>query len=133
MAEKYLIDTNIFLEVMLSRRKKAECANFLRMLRDGRANGFVTDFSIHSMMIILENFKKREELKNFLKSLFGYRGLKVYSTSIHDEVTAVDICSENKLDLEDAIQYSAALSLGVDAILSLDKHFEDLEIPRKEP
>jgi len=41
----YLVDTNIFLEVMLSRRRKDECKLFLKMLRDGEILGTVTDFS----------------------------------------------------------------------------------------
>lgn len=129
----YLVDTNIFLEVMLSREKKGRCTDFLGLLRDGKENGFVTDFSIHSIMIILENLGKRNELKTFLSSLTGYKGMKIYSTTVQDEILAVDICSEKKLDVEDSIQYSAALSIDADAIVSLDQHFDGLEIPRKEP
>ncbi|MBO3754126.1 MAG: hypothetical protein FGF53_04520 [Candidatus Brockarchaeota archaeon] len=40
---------------------------------------------------------------------------------------------EKRLDLEDAIQYSAAMSLRVKAIVSFDKHFDGLEVPRAEP
>ncbi len=129
----YLVDTNIFLEVMLSREKKGQCADFLGLLRDAKETGFVTDFSIHSIMIILEKLGKRNDLKTFLRSLTGYRGMKIYSTTVQDEILAVDICSEKKLDIEDSIQYSAALSIDADAIVSLDQHFDGLEIPRKEP
>ena len=31
----YLVDANIFLEVLLSRARKGECMRFLRSLRDG--------------------------------------------------------------------------------------------------
>jgi predicted nucleic acid-binding protein len=37
------------------------------------------------------------------------------------------------MDIDDAIQYSVALSLNVDAIVSFDKHFNELKMPRKEP
>jgi predicted nucleic acid-binding protein len=39
---------------------------------------------------------------------------------------------EKELDIEDAIQYSSALTLKVEGIVSLDKHFDKLDIPRIE-
>ena len=50
-----------------------------------------------------------------------------------DEVNAAEIALKQKLDMDDAIQYSTALSLNVEAIVSFDKHFENLTVPRKEP
>ncbi len=50
----YLIDTNIFLEVMLSRGRKEYCKELLRRLRDGREEGIVTDFTIHSIIVIMD-------------------------------------------------------------------------------
>jgi predicted nucleic acid-binding protein len=35
--------------------------------------------------------------------------------------------------MDDAIQYSAALSVKAEYIVSYDKHFDGLEIPRKTP
>ncbi len=43
----YLVDTNIFLEVLLSGGRKEECKIFLSLLRNGEKIGVVTDFSIH--------------------------------------------------------------------------------------
>jgi uncharacterized protein len=129
----YLVDTNIFLEVLLSRAKKEECKNFLKSLRDGEKSGIVTDFSIHSIIVIMSNFNKLNELKTFLLSLIAYKGLQIYSTTINDEVKAVEIATTHNLDMDDAIQYSTALSANADAILSFDKHFSSLNIPREEP
>ncbi|MFQ5816240.1 MAG: PIN domain nuclease, partial [Candidatus Hydrothermarchaeaceae archaeon] len=64
----YLIDTNIFLEVMLSRSKGRECEGFLDPLKSGEKRGFVTDFSIHSIIVIMGSYGKKRELKEFLKS-----------------------------------------------------------------
>lgn len=61
----FLVDTNIFLEVMLSRSKEEECERFLDQLKTGEELGFVTDFSIHSILIILGNLGKKGELKTF--------------------------------------------------------------------
>ena len=35
--------------------------------------------------------------------------------------------------MDDSIQYSTALELNVEAIISFDKHFDNLKIARKEP
>jgi len=118
---------------MLSRRRRDECKRFLKMLRDGVILGAVTDFSIHSIMVLLDSLNRPEKLKTFLLSLTGYRGLTVHHTSIAEEVRAVELAQKKKLDIDDAIQYAVALSIGADAIVSFDKDFNNLEIPRLEP
>jgi len=129
----YLVDTNIFLEVLLARGRRRECKEFLKLLRDGRVDGIVTDFTLHSIIVLMDHLKKLDELKIFLSSLRGYKGLHVYTTSLIDEVNAVDVAVENGLDMDDAIQYAVALKLNVKAIVSFDKHFDNLKIPRLEP
>jgi len=129
----YLIDTNIFLEAMLSRSRAQECIELLKMLKDGKIEGVVTDFAIHSIMILLERFKRLNELKRFLQSLVLYKGLHVYITSITDEIKAIELALETGLDIDDAIQYAVALSIDAEAIISFDRHFDNLKIPRKEP
>ncbi|MEM2107089.1 MAG: hypothetical protein QXV46_04665 [Candidatus Bathyarchaeia archaeon] len=49
-----------------------------------------------------------------------------------DEINAIEISYENNLDLDDAIQYTAALALEVDGIISFDRHFDKLRILRIE-
>jgi len=129
----YLVDTNIFLEVLLSQRRKDECKKFLGMLRDGKVEGVVTDFTIHSIIVLMDGFGKLDELKVFLSSLTAYKGLYVYTTSIFDEVDAIKVAKKNNLDMDDAIQYVVALSINADAIVSFDRDFDNLRIPRKEP
>jgi predicted nucleic acid-binding protein len=129
----YLIDTNIFLEVMLRRSRSLECKELLKMLRDGRVKGVVTDFTVYSIMILLGKLGKLDELRNFLLSLTAYKGLYVYNTSISEKIKAINIAGETGLDIDDAIQYAIALSVNAEAIISFDKHFDNLKIPRKEP
>lgn len=129
----YLVDTNIFLEVLLSRPRKEECKKLLKTLRDGKNSGIITDFTIHSIIVIMDELKKHNELKKFLLSLTAYKGLHVYQTNIADEAKATELATAQKLDMDDAIQYSSALSANADAIISFDKHFNGLKIPRVEP
>ena len=61
-------------------------------------------------MVVMYNLAKLPELKVFLLSLTAYKGLHVYHTTITDELNAGNTAMEQKLDLDDAIQYCAALS-----------------------
>jgi predicted nucleic acid-binding protein len=93
----------------------------------------VTDFTVHSIMVTMYNFQRLEGLKVFLSSLTGYKGLRIYPTNLSNEIRATELSAENKLDMDDAIQYSIALATNVEAIVSFDRHFNKLNIPRKEP
>ncbi|MEM2910824.1 MAG: type II toxin-antitoxin system VapC family toxin [Nitrososphaerota archaeon] len=128
----HLIDTNIFLEVLLGRERSEECKQLLRLVRDGKINALVTDFTIHSMIVLMDGFKRLDALKTFLASLTAYRGLKIHYTSLADELTAVEIALTQGLDMDDAIQYSAALSSNAESIVSFDKHLDGLKTPRNE-
>jgi predicted nucleic acid-binding protein len=128
-----LIDSNIFIEVLLAQAKKGPCERFLGEVRDGKKIGIITDFSIHSIIVIMSNLKRIKELELFLLSLTAYKGLKIYHTTLSDEINATQTALSERLDMDDAIQYSAALSLNAEAIVSLDRHFDNLKIPRQEP
>ncbi len=129
----YLIDANIFLEVMLRRSRSSECKELLKRLRDGKVKGVVTDFTIYSIMMLLGKLHKHDALRNFLLSLAAYRGLSIYNTTISEKIKAVEIAKEIGLDIDDAIQYTVALSINAKAIITFDKHFNNLKIPRIEP
>ena len=129
----YIVDTNIFLEVLLAQNRKDECEDFLNSLRTGKKTGIITDFTVHSIIVIMSNFNRIRELKLFLFSLTAYKGLKIYHITLTNEINAAEIALNQNLDMDDAIQYSTALALNVEAIVSLDKHFNNLKIPRKEP
>lgn len=129
----YLVDTNIFLEVLLSGGRKEECKIFLSLLRNGEKIGVITDFSIHSILVIMEGFNRRRELKLFLTSLLDYKGLRIYNTTLMDELSAIDLSYELNLDMDDSIQYHVATMLKADGIVSFDRHFDGLKISRLEP
>ncbi len=129
----HLVDTNVFLEVMLSGPRKNVCKRFLNLLGKGEKKGIITDFSVYSIMIIMGGFMKKRELRTFLTSLSAYKGLNIYTTTLREKVKAVDASVEKGLDIDDSIQYSVALTLGVKGIVSFDKHFNGLDIPKLDP
>lgn len=129
----YLVDTNIFLEVLLSGARKERCKALLMELRDGVKRAIVTDLTIHSIVVIMDRLERLRELRTFLESLPSYKGLHIHHTTLRDEIRAVEIAGEKGLDMDDAIQFSSALTVKAEAIISYDKHFDGLEMPRIEP
>ena len=128
-----LIDTNIFLEVMLGQSKRKACAEFLNAVKTGEQNAAVTDFSLYSIIIILDRRGKLRELDRFLRSLSAYKGLTLYATTLQDKVEAVQLAADGEFDVDDAVQYASAMKLRVKAVVSLDRDFDNRKIPRRDP
>ena len=127
-----LVDTNIFLEVLLGRTRADECANLLNGMSSGETQGVVTRFSVHAIEAILSD-KGEEELTAFLRGLDQTHGLTVHDTSTTDEVAVSLLKGKIGKDFDDSLQYYVAKKLGVQSIVSFDKDFDGLDIPRREP
>jgi len=121
----YLIDTNIFLEVLLGRENKEECISLLRMIESGELKAFTTSFMIHSIEVMMDHFKKQKELKIFLETIRDFRGLNIYYTNIEDEISVIDEMKEG-LDFDDALQSYVAKKLNL-RLVSFDKHFDGIK------
>ena len=50
-----LIDTNIFLELLLGQEKADECQKFLEMVSEGELEAVATKFSVHAIEEILND------------------------------------------------------------------------------
>jgi len=125
-----LVDTNIFLELFLGQEKAEECEKFLQKISNGELEAVISKFTIHAIEAILNN---SEPILAFLRNVQGSLGLNVYETSIEDEMAASMLMNKIKLDFDDTIQYYLAKKLGAEAIVSYDKHFDNLDVKRKEP
>jgi predicted nucleic acid-binding protein len=126
-----LIDTNVFVEILLGRGRAKECKELLDRISRGEADGAVTHFAIHAIEAIMG--RNKLDISPFLRTVEQSAGLIVYDTSVSDEVAACILMREIGRDFDDALQYYVAKKLGVDGIVTFDKDFEDLDIPRYEP
>ena len=63
MALKYLIDTNIILEILLQQEKSEKCKEFLSQNFSECA---ISDFSLHSIGVLLFRFKKPTVYNSFI-------------------------------------------------------------------
>jgi len=128
----YLIDTNIFLEVLLEQERTEECKELLNKVLEGELTAFVTSFSLHSIAIIMEKLKDLSAYQIFVETISEFKGIIFYSPSIHDEIGICKIAKEESLDFDDALHYYTAKKFGL-TIISFDKHFDNKEIKRIEP
>jgi predicted nucleic acid-binding protein len=133
----YLIDTNIFLEVLLKRKRKEDCKIFLRKVKNGELTAVFSHFSLYSIEILLTSQKKYHALRKFLMSLTRYKGLIIYNTKVSDQLKIVELIKKYSLDFDDALQLCVALMNQITIIVSFDGHFDkdfkDIEFKRVEP
>ena len=122
----YLIDTNIFLEVLPARQNKDGCLSLLRKIEDNEVKAVATSFTIHSIEVIMANSGKLKELGVFLGNIKELKGLSIYYTTIAEEREALEIIEREGLDFDDAVQAYVANRLEA-AVISFDKHFDKVE------
>lgn len=127
----YLIDTSIFIELLLGRKNAETCEKLLEKTSLGEIKCVVTAFTVHAVEGILsENLKATE---TFLRNLSASLGIKVYATSQEEELEVCIYSGKMGLDFDDGIQYLVAKKVGAKAIISFDRHFDNTDLKRVEP
>lgn len=124
----YLIDTNIFLHVLLKREKYLECLEFLRKA----GNLHLTKFTLYSISIFLCKLKEYEVLDNFTKDLSTANGVRIIDISSEEIKKVVETSKKYNLDFDDALQYFVAKREKL-VIISYDKDFDKTPKKRKVP
>jgi predicted nucleic acid-binding protein len=124
-----LLDTNVFLEYLLNRKNAEDCGKLLAKVSKGEIEGVVTRFSLHS----IETVYKSRLLEGFLANVDRSLGLYVRDTTTAEEMDVAVLSRTIRRDFDDAMQYYVAKKMGAERIVSYDKHFDGLDIPRSEP
>jgi len=125
-----LIDTNVFLELILGQERADECERFLNKVSKGELEAVISKFTVHAIEALLND---PNLILIFLRNIQNSLGLNVYETSLEDEIATSMFMDKIKLDFDDALQYYIAKKLGAEAIVSYDKHFDRVDICRREP
>ena len=125
----YLLDTNIFLEVILNREYSKVIQDLLN--RDTATAFFVSDFSIYSIGIFFVRRHISEHLGTFIDDL-ELRGIRTVSLS-NDELKRVPHwCKKYGMDFDDAYQYVVADRCRL-KLVSLDHDFDRIPQGRIHP
>lgn len=117
----YLIDTNIFLEILLQQDKSKDCKIFL-----DKNIGFlnISDFSLHSIGVILYRNKKEAIFLKFISDILPKIGLIPLPKDDYKEVA--NIKKKYELDFDDSYQYCICKRFNL-KLITMDKDFKKVK------
>jgi predicted nucleic acid-binding protein len=127
---RILLDTNILLEVILEHQKVQEVKDLLS--KTDEYEFFITDFSLHSIGLLLFRRNQHQIFLEFLKDVCIEGGISIARLTIEDMEKVVDFSERFNLDFDDAYQYVIAERYKL-AIISFDSDFDRTEKGRKTP
>lgn len=115
-----LIDTNIFLEILLNQEKKELCKD---LLQENIDNLSISDFSLHSIGVILLRNKKGKTFSKFLKDILPKISILTLAKEKYIEISKFS--KKYNLDFDDS--YQACLSVDKNLeIITMDKDFKKI-------
>ncbi len=116
-----IVDTNIWLEQLLGQARAAEVGEFLAGMPPGSL--LMTDFTLHSIGVILTRLRRPEVLIQFVDDVFGGDAVELVSVEPDSMARVVEIINQFRLDFDDAYQYVAAEQDNA-GIVSFDADFD---------
>jgi predicted nucleic acid-binding protein len=126
---KYLVDTNVWLEVLLEQERSDECKEFFQNVETNLIA--ISEFSLYSIGIILCRLNKDELFENFLDDIMSSFISKI-KLEMDDIKYLVQIRKKYNLDFDDAYQYVVAEKYSL-TIISFDSDFDKTPLGRKTP
>ena len=127
---RLLVDTNIFLEILLEQERGNEAR---ALLSETEAHEFfITDYSFHSIGLILLRRERYQAFQEFVRDMALSNVLKVISLPAEDMESVLDVAQRFNLDYDDAYQYVSAEKYGL-TLVSFDSDFDRTERGRMTP
>jgi predicted nucleic acid-binding protein len=117
----FLIDTNVWLEVLLEQEKSPQVKRFFQAVEAEQLA--ISEFSIYSIGIILTRLKKDELFQDFLSDTIEDSGIAVIRLDADGLKQVLKFQREFHLDFDDAYQYAAAVQHDC-ALISFDADFD---------
>lgn len=127
---KYLVDTNIWLELLLEQEKSAIVSQFFNTVSLKQI--FISDFTLHSIGVILFKFKKLDILNSFVEDLFINGQIELLTIDPLDFHSIISNIEEFHLDFDDAYQLTVSKKYDM-KIVSFDKDFNTKGINKITP
>ncbi|NWF95656.1 MAG: type II toxin-antitoxin system VapC family toxin [Candidatus Thorarchaeota archaeon] len=127
---RYLVDTNVFLEVLLEQADATAARRFLKETEPERL--VLSDFTLHSIGIILLRHERPGLLKEFVQDVVVRAALGVHGLRPDDLSEVADISARFTMDFDDSYQYLLAKKQHLQ-IVSYDSHFDRTDLRRVTP
>ena len=119
----FLIDTNVWLEHLLGQTKSDDVRHFLGKVTSNEL--FITDFTFHSIGLILSRLHHFETFQQFIKDTFVDAEVSLLHLKPEEIEQVLQIIKAFKLDFDDAYQYVAhRYGLNLHAIAGLSPEAE---------
>jgi len=126
----YLIDTNIWLELLLEQEKGEEVRRFFQSVEARLLS--ISDFSLYSIGIILTKLKKYDVFIDFISDTIEDSGVMRICLNPIDLKQVIQVQQRYQLDFDDSYQYIAAEKNNY-VIVSFDSDFDRTLLGRKTP
>ena len=127
---KYLIDTNILLEILLGQAHAQKAKEFLRTsAQEGAA---VSDFALFSIGIRLFRLQKHSTYSELIRDLFQNGDFRLVSLPVDQAEMLVNTATQYQLDFDDAYHYAIAEYFDL-VIVSFDGDFDKTPRGRVNP
>ncbi len=127
---KLLIDTNIFLEVILAQSRATDAKDLLSKTEEH--DFFISDYSLHSIGLLFFRRKQHDVSRRFLADMFAIANIRMISLlSIYME-NMINTALKFGLDFDDAYQVTVAEQYGL-TIISFDSDFDKTKTGRQTP
>lgn len=126
----FLIDTNVWLEILLEQERAAEARQLLQSVEAILLA--ISEFSLYSIGIILTRLEKDELFEEFLMDTIEDSGVAKARLDTADLRHLLDVRQRFRLDFDDAYQYAVAEKYNL-VIVSFDSDFDRTDLGRKVP
>jgi len=126
----YLVDTNVWLEVLLEQDKKHDAYKFLTDTDPSYLN--ITDFTIYSIGIILSRLGELDLLEKFYEDIIYKSDVNIINLANTDMFKIINFEKKYGLDFDDSYQYVSAKKYNLE-IVSFDSDFDKTDIERITP
>lgn len=117
----YLLDTNIFLELLLEQGNSDSVRALLTSKSPEELS--ISDLAFHSIGIILYQKNAAHLFSDFIRDLFGDGGIAIISLGSEDMERLERVSTTFNLDFDDAYQYVIAEKFGL-VLVSFDTDFD---------
>ena len=124
------MDTNIWLERLLDQEKSEVVFKFLNTVSNNQI--FVSDFTVHSIGVILSRLNKLNTLDKFIKDIFTHGQVEQVFLSPENILDLTSNIKEFNLDFDDAYQLTLSQKYGL-TIVTFDKDFNAKGIAKMSP